>query len=305
MTSIGEFSFSEFKGKMTIAGLFPLLENIGSVAFHEAGSASSAVAFDQGLPALTSFGTNCFGGFKGKMTIGGAFPLLENIEPYAFYEAGSASSAVAFDQGLPALTSFGVGSFREFKGKMTIAGAFPLVENIAKHAFYEAGSASSAVAFDQGLPALTSFGFECFYAFEGELTIGGAFPRLENIERHAFQDGGSTSSAITFPVGLPRLVDVSDQAFQGFWGTVTFGGKYPALRFCILLRGSKVDKEGHAVGHAQMYIGPPDSVMLTRELYALGRSAYVNATCIPDKAFYENEKRNTGRWISETAVPRW
>ena len=233
LKSIGRSSFKDFAGRLTFTGEYPRLATIEDGAFEDAGSTSSAVVFDQGLPALTSFGYDCFKAFGGKITIDGAFPRLATIEKGAFEDAGSASSAVAFERGLPALTSFGEGCFAGFNGKMKIGGAFPRLVTIGKQAFSYTETASSAVAFEQGLPALTSFGEDCFRYFEGKMTIDGAFPLLASIEKGAFEVAGSESSAVTFPVGLPRLVSVGPQAF---WkGTFTFGGKYPALRFCTVL----------------------------------------------------------------------
>ena len=186
---------------------------------------------------------------------------------------------MAFTQGLPALEDVGEKAFASFQGRLAMAGAFPQLRVIQAQAFQVAGNEQSEVAFSQGLPALEDFRWQVFNQFRGQLTVTGVFPRLRSIKSEAFASHGrgNAQSKVAFEEGLPALEGVDGRAFNGFAGSVVFGGAYPQFRRCTRVTPT-------------VLLAAPEHVPLSKALVATGDARqWAKATCVPDYEFYKHE----------------
>lgn len=152
----------------------------------------------------------------------------------------------------------------------------------------------------EGLPFLTSIGKSSFRDFTGKLAITGNHPKLATIKWSAFESAFTSSSAVIFAQGLPSLRTICGRFFfdekGADRGTFTFGGECPVLEQC-----ARVRRRGSSSAH----VGPPGSVMLTKELHAEGRPTYLEATCIPAHEFerHKGDVTISGLPFLETVSP--
>jgi hypothetical protein len=97
LVSIGKYAFASYNGgKLTIAGNYPALVEIGMGAFGTMPGMSrpTSVVSLIALPNLVSIDDFAFYGFEGKVTIEGMFPALAKIGASAFEEASNRDSSV-------------------------------------------------------------------------------------------------------------------------------------------------------------------------------------------------------------------
>jgi len=112
---------------------------------------------------------------------------------------------------------------------------FPPVVSRADRAFYDAGSkAGSRILWKDGLKVLTHIHAFAFYNFKGAINISGTFPKLHAIDNQAFGLAKAVKgrNQILFGEGLPSLKELHLKAFDGYEGSLSFGGKYPKLESC-------------------------------------------------------------------------
>ena len=120
---IGYHAFDAFKGTVIFKGSFPLLSQIGSNTFKNAGNADSKVELLGALvPKLTTLGNEqTFNAFRGTVIMIGPFPMLSKIG-YRTFGSGSSTSHIAITCSSPSGLTVQPTAFQGFEGTHDASG---------------------------------------------------------------------------------------------------------------------------------------------------------------------------------------
>lgn len=222
LVTIGRNAFTNFRGSLSVKGIFPLLSSIGQSAFYDVLDPNAKVELADGLPKLTQIGSSAFNSFDGTVVIRGSFPLLHTVGQHAFSSILTSHSAVEFVGG-PQLTTIGDSAFGAFRGKVALRGSYPLLSAVGQRAFIRCSHADSTIELaGQLLPALQTIGAEAFEDFGGTMLVSGRFPSLATIGHQAFYGAGNTNSKIEIVEGMPKLSGfLGGDVFHSFKGKLT------------------------------------------------------------------------------------
>jgi hypothetical protein len=211
------------------------LEDIGEAAFRQIGNAESEITINPSANAvLRTIALDAFRQCDAKVTFGGAFTQLEDIETHAFSEMSHAASSVDLSAST-ALRKIGYGAFKSAAASIKIVGNFANLAEIGSEAFQfahnvnvQAASVSSLQTLGHSLIAggtgllgficedpcdnnvLTTLSGRMCYSNAATMSFAGRFSALTELGPTVLSQCGE----VFFEVTAPALTTIGSSSFS-------------------------------------------------------------------------------------------